>query len=282
MGQLPLLLGLLFTAIPLGTADLPLLRYVSQSVRAHTGSWSHEAQGLAHDDDAWFVTQRHQVWRFPVDHDLREDDPTARRAPIPTALRRRGYDHFGDPGVWGDRLLIPLEGRHRPPLMVVLATHDLEYLGEYMLPRQRKAPWLTVSGDTLYSSNSSVHRRSPIRRYRLSLDDSGALRLKTLAPLRLTTRIRRVQGGVIHPVTGHLVLVSDHDQGGLVVVDLESGEVLGRQPIDVRRGFPFYEELEGATWWDLDGRSTRARGQLHVVMLDNELWTDAVYLKHFR
>lgn len=283
MPQLPLAIGLLLTAVPLGTADLPLLRYVSQSVREQTGDWSHEAQGLSHDDAAWFVSQRHQLWRFPLGHDLRGAPDGALRATIPDHLGRRGYDHFGDPAVWKGRVLVPLEGRRQRPLLCVFSAVSLRFLGALRLPHQYKAPWLAVDGDTLYSSNFRVHRRSPIRRYRLHLDENEGLRLQALPPIHLETRIRRIQGGVIHPETGHLVLVSDTDRGGLVVVDLEAGVVLGRQPIEVRRGFPFYEELQGATWWDLDDRhAPRARGRLHVVMLDNDLGTDAVYVKHFR
>jgi hypothetical protein len=45
------------------------------------------------------------------------------------------------------------------------------------------------------------------------------------------------------------------------------------------------EEPEGLTFWDLDadGRAPGLRGQLHVVLLDNDLVTaDDVYVKHYR
>jgi hypothetical protein len=48
---------------------------------------------------------------------------------------------------------------------------------------------------------------------------------------------------------------------------------------------PFREEPEGLTFWDLDadGRAPGLRGQLHVVLLDNDLLTaDDVYVKHYR
>lgn len=43
------------------------------------------------------------------------------------------------------------------------------------------------------------------------------------------------------------------------------------------------EEPEGLTFWDLnDGRSPNIRGELHVLMLDNdEPDNDDVYLKHY-
>jgi len=290
VGHLPLIITVLFAAAPLATADLPLLRYVSQSVREQTGAWSHEAQGLAHDDSAWFVTQRHQIWRLPLDHDLsRPIEGTdhlhgVRRADIPTALRRRGYAHLGDPAVWRDLVLVPLEGRGRRPLVLSFRADGLRFMGATELP-QRKAPWLAVGeGDVLYSSDFHIHRARPLHRYRLRETATGAAALEPRPAITLRTaqgepaRVRRIQGGVLDPRTGHLVLVSDTDRGGLVLVDLRDGTLLGRQPVDVRRGFPFYEELQGITWWDTGAH----RGRLHVVMLDNDLGTDAVYVKHFR
>jgi hypothetical protein len=42
-----------------------------------------------------------------------------------------------------------------------------------------------------------------------------------------------------------------------------------------------YEEPEGITIWDLgDGRAPRITGQLHVLLLDNEVYDD-IYLKHY-
>lgn len=45
------------------------------------------------------------------------------------------------------------------------------------------------------------------------------------------------------------------------------------------------EEPEGLTFWDLDAdeRAPGLRGQLHVVLLDNDAITaDDVYVKHYR
>lgn len=288
MGHLPLTLCCLFAAAPLATAEVPVFDYVYQSIRGETLRWSHEAQGLAHDEAAWFVTQRHQVWRFPASHDLHRGDLSGvAAAPIPVALRARGYDHFGDPAVWNGRLLIPLEGPRKQPLVAVFATGDLRYLGATALPHQRKAPWIAVdAGGVLYSSNSTLHRESPIRRHRLGASD-GAVTLTPIDTIHLRgpdgrpLRVRRIQGGVLDPDSGQLVLVSNTDAGGLLLVRPEDGTVVGRQPVEVRRGFPYYEELEGVTWWDLDRLGT-GRGRLHLVMLDNNLGTDSVYLKHFR
>jgi hypothetical protein len=48
-------------------------------------------------------------------------------------------------------------------------------------------------------------------------------------------------------------------------------------------GWSKYEEPEGITIWDLDdGRAPHIRGQLHVIMLDNDAATDDdLYFKHY-
>ena len=52
-----------------------------------------------------------------------------------------------------------------------------------------------------------------------------------------------------------------------------------------RHATTYREEPEGLTFWDLDadGRAPGLRGQLHAVLLDNDLLTaDDVYVKHYR
>ena len=35
-----------------------------------THDWSDELNGVTHDADHWYITQKHRLWRFPVGHDL--------------------------------------------------------------------------------------------------------------------------------------------------------------------------------------------------------------------
>jgi HYR domain len=44
------------------------------------------------------------------------------------------------------------------------------------------------------------------------------------------------------------------------------------------------EEAEGLTFWDLDAdpRAPNVGGQLHAILLDNDFFTDDVYVKHYR
>ncbi|HXW11747.1 MAG TPA: hypothetical protein VD694_03220 [Nitrososphaeraceae archaeon] len=44
------------------------------------------------------------------------------------------------------------------------------------------------------------------------------------------------------------------------------------------------EELEGITIWDADvnGTAPFIEGQIHLIMLDNDVSPDDIYFKHFR
>ena len=64
--------------------------------------WTAECQGVTHDRNHWFITQKGAVWRVPLEKDLRDhlEDGVdgVRRRPIPLS----GYDHFGDPVLLAD------------------------------------------------------------------------------------------------------------------------------------------------------------------------------------
>lgn len=99
--------------------------------------------------------------------------------------------------------------------------------------------------------------------------------------------IARVQGGAFSP-GGHLYLVSDTADGGILGFDLVTGRKALHHTVAYNPD-PFGpdelgEELEGITVWDLDsGTPPGIGGQLHVLMIDNELLSDDdLYFKHFR
>ncbi len=278
-------LPLLLIGCTLGEAPSATVRPLHQSLRNAEGAWSDEAQGVAHDSEAWFLTQAWALWRIPLDHDLRrplaEADPKQGifRAAIPLELRRQGYRHLGDPEVHEGVLYVPLEGRWGRARIVAFDPHTLRYLGSATL-KQRRAPWLAFDArGRLHTSTFHISRRRPIRRYALRWR-GGELRLRRLRPLALDRKVRRVQGGAFDP-QGNLHLVSDHRAGGLLTFD-PAGHLLGRHEVPVRRGFPYYEELEGLTFWPLpEAKVPGIHGDLHLLLLDNDLNEDEVFFKHF-
>jgi len=260
--------------------------------------WSEDCQGLANDDDNWFITQMERIWKFPVSHDLNRSvsgpDPAAgiSLATIPRALRSQGYNHFGDPDVHEGRLFVPLEPT-QPCKIVVFSAQTLAYLGAADLDQsqQNSAPWCAINPaeGLLYSSNFDnvdslcVYRPEftegrPslrfLRRFPL-LSESGA-------PLRLN----RVQGGAFSRSSGLLYLICDTagSGGGMFVFDVRTGRKVARVPISYSPGFPNYQELEGVTVWNLESaRAPNVRGQVHVVLIENDILSaDDLWVKHFR
>jgi hypothetical protein len=273
--------------------------------------WTNECQGVTHDENHWFITQKGAVWRVPVGKDLRDHfqdgvDGVRRRA-IPLA----GYDHFGDPDVHDETLYIPLEGVRRvffttiprTPRIAAFRTSDLKFLWSAPLPRQQKAGWCAIdSTGILLSSNSRVTPRDakgegPVFRYRIqpktkSLAFLGRflLRDEQGTPVVLDT----MQGGTFAD-DHHLYISCGFDEGshpswGLHLFDLRTQRRIVRSTngsgsfnYEFHPGGSTDEEPEGLTYWDLDRRNAPGiKGQLHAVLLDNDANGDDVYFKHYR
>src|SRR5215211_2960266 len=118
--------------------------------------WTGECQGVTHDRNHWFITQKGAVWRVPVEKDLRDHLQNGvdgvRRRTIPLA----GYDHFGDPDCHKGTVYIPLEGTRqifpfvsvpRVPRLAAFRSSDLKFLWSAPLPRQQKAGWCAIDSN---------------------------------------------------------------------------------------------------------------------------------------
>jgi hypothetical protein len=127
-------------------------------------------------------------------------------------------------------------------------------------------------------------------RVQLTLVDRFALRDEQGAPLTMDY----MQGGVFS-AKGCLYLVNgfdedfDEDDGGISVFNGATGVRVARSKsgqgpfnYEFHPGFSTYEEPEGITLWDLDGRGAPGiAGELHVLMLDNDSGGDQIYVKHY-
>jgi hypothetical protein len=80
-------------------------------------NWSNDAQGVDHDDNNWYITTTHHLWRIPVGLDLRTvtaNSPGVIRRELATRYPPlAAYDHLGDPDVFRyqgtDYLVVPME-----------------------------------------------------------------------------------------------------------------------------------------------------------------------------
>lgn len=266
--------------------------------------WSEEAQGLAHDGDHWYLTSALDLWRVPVGDDIaaEEPGPNVRHKSIEdTRLSDFGYNHFGDLEHFehdGRRyLFIPITGPEDGPCHAVAAfdPDTLEYIDHDCV---HNASWAALDPDGfLYGCDGVALFRYTVR-WDLLRGDTLRLESETRIPVfdenGRTPDWTAQQGGAFTS-DGELLYIAtgypDAPPGpdGVHVFDTATWRRVakssnGNMPFN----FAFtpeveWEEPEGLTLWDLDdGRAPGIRGQLHVILLDND-WPsqDDIVVKHF-
>ena len=293
--------------------DIERMEYLGTYPKHRNNGWSNALQGVANDKDNWFFTQTGVLWKFPISHDLKDKiGKTVKaglgigRVRIPASLS--AYDHFGDLDQHSGLLYVPLEGGGNPRI-AVFRSSDLAFLDSQVLLRPGGKP-MTQSGwcainptdGLLYTSNTGIDRNdNPIFKFKVGFD-AGKLRLTYAGSLYLKDEDGSgmglkpyMQGGDFSTDGRYLFLVNgkahkfDKDDGGVWVFDALTGRKITKSK--QKGGFRFefhpggtkFEEPEGITYWNLDGRSAPSiKGQLHVILLDNDLNGDEFYLKHYR
>jgi hypothetical protein len=268
--------------------------------------WVEDVQGVAHDANNWFITNTWRVQKIPVTGDLDSSPGPGYidrylwhcqgvfcSTDMP-ALYNDGYSHIGDPdyyqvGAQG-YLLAPVEGGPSPGI-AAFDTSDLSYIDHAYMPGAGGAAWCAVDrGGSLYTSQFTDV--TAIMRWAVdwtTLRDSGTLVMLNPTPLDLLdatgalTTLQHVQGGAFSPSGQRLYLVAD---------DLHVFDMVTRRQVQVSSNgsgifnFQFHpgdgEEPEGIAFWDLDdGRAPNLSGQLHVLLLVNSFFGDAIYFKHY-
>ncbi|MET8509904.1 hypothetical protein ABZV60_35750 [Streptomyces sp. NPDC004787] len=234
---------------------------------------------------------------------------------MPKQLRDAGYEDFKDLDQVNGFLFIPVAGTDRSTGrkkagIAVFKASDLSYLGVHELAgwSHSSAAFFNRRDGFLYVSRSSVSATSPLSRFRVdfSMLASGNVTsaftkgsdryLSEKDGLPIQNPFRNIQGATFDP-NGELYLVNGLedppavDRGGIHEFDTS-----GRLVQDSKNGtsdfnfrydpseFPIGEEPEGADWWDLDALPFYPnRGQLHVILLDNDVFTpDNIFFKHYK
>jgi hypothetical protein len=292
--------------------------YLGGHPQAET-SWSNDAQGVAHDDNNWYITQTEVIWKIPVHLNLDTVTGTTSgvfRVPLTFYSSLEGFHHTGDLVVHRhngiDYLLLPLEGPGKPGTIAVFDCATMGYITKFALPLQSgDAGWCaTDSNGLIYST---LQHASVLFVYELNwplLQSSGIAQLtvhnsqpmfdEQNSAIDLVT----MQGGEFAPGGRLLYLISgfyDDDNGleereGIHVLERSTdqfGNVSWHRVAHSTRGFghfdfyydpgfPTYEEPEGLTVWDLDdGRAPGIRGQLHAFVSDNDADAGDIDFKHY-
>ena len=147
--------------------------------------WHEEAQGLTHDRDNWFISQKEYLWKIPVTHNLNSVSPTApgvKRIGLGGIPELKDFNHFGDPDYYEFEgrgyVIVPLEhvDDHKPcNAIAVFRADSLKYIACQCLPEQEQAPWVAVDPKgNLFSSNSETGKdKKPQRSPKESAQTQG-------------------------------------------------------------------------------------------------------------
>ena len=217
-------------------------KYLGQHPSDRQNGWSDGLQGVGHDQNNWFFTQKNLLWKFPVTHDLNKSVnlyypstfPTSvqKKLPLPAGvktialpepLKRGGYDYFGDLVNHKGYLFIPLEAEkgknNQKPLLVVYRASTLAYVGSARLDKQTKAGWVAINSgnDWLYTSNNNLSSDNKLIAYRIdynALNNNQVFisyqKMKTLYDEHgnIITMKRYMQGGEFSDNGKYLFLVN--------------------------------------------------------------------------
>ena len=171
-------------------------------------------QGVARSGDGWILSGRNVLGT--LDDELHE----TKRAPdvIPPEWAARGFDHVGDPDVYGDYLYAPLEQPDYEKGEQAVAWFDPETLEfvDAMTVAQHENSFLTIDDDGVAYTTDNFDDDTVLR---YDVEDDW----KPLEPLKLDQLVQRIQGA--DAGAGALWLSTDDAQNAIYRVDLDSGAV---------------------------------------------------------
>lgn len=284
--------------------------FINNYPKARENGWSNEIQGVCHDDDNWYFTQKTKLWKFPVTWDLNEKidpkDPPAGVFSTPRPNSESNDDHhLGDMDHYQGFIFIADQWEDYNACISIYRAWDLAPWTQQQVEFNGKAlksiGWCAIRDGYLYTSGSTVDSSSnPVMIYKIDMD-----KVKRGKPDFLTqhaaiyihdengksVELECMQGGCfdkddnLYLVNGYwLDLVWERKKEGISVfhvpaVPAKNGVThVNRISKSSQHGSFQYEfdtsshEPEGITWWDLDidTRAPGIRGCLHVLLLDND------------
>jgi hypothetical protein len=269
-------------------------------------NWAHIVQGLAHDDDSWYVTAAYTIARIPVAQTLDSDAREMLRVfPQPAPLSRSEPGHLGAPA-WADCVLFVPEldargGRaHRSILQVdtcgpmrVLARVDLAAIDESLDPSfvafdpRSERLFVNARFDDV-DRLAALARHCPRRHAACTLTREPSRDLHLHERSGDTFRANAVQAAAFSS-EGTLFLANSPSEFGsdglqaLFVFEPDGtlSRTLSQTAHDVNLGGGLLgdastlPEAEGIAFWDLDdGRAPGMRGQLHLLLAAPRSWPD--------
>ena len=279
-----------------------------------------KVQGVAHDENSWFITTQFWLIKFPVSFDLNTNFVWP---PPPGILYTTypvdGYTYFSDLDQVNGLLFAGMTGPGRKSIAVFRAS-DLKYLG-LKVTVQDDVPWVAYDPLTnlLYSSDSE-HPVDELYRYTVDFGaleglfdaqapDDGIVSSAIVYYDKVTLYeadgsplnppfAKHIQGGVFTP-WGDLYLASGSNEidfnGARMGIHLFGSDFRIKDESVNSCTYPCFEckfnpnfddwqEPEGLDWWnrDIGTASPHISGQLHVLLYDYQLiGPNAWHFKHY-
>ena len=254
--------------------------------------WTVECQGLAFDGHHWLVAsnqRRDHKTRYVYRMDANWSIVSKLAIPV-----EAWHWHLGDLDFHDGHVYAAFEIRDEVP-HVMVSPYDPEH-GTGWTPqfsplggplpeegedtrkdhRPEDMPWCALNPDDelLYASEfgnvTQIHAYDSTRQFE---------RVRTVDVMLDGEAMQEVQGGTFSP-SGMLYL-SVGRPTCVVEVDLDRGGATKVFDVQVRTRRPYYEEMEGLCWAELAPPLVTRASQLHLVVLDNDLLADDVFMKHF-
>jgi hypothetical protein len=246
-------------------------------------AWSRDAQGIAHDDSHWYLSDSWMIYRYPVGADVALDEQTAE------ALVPEDCAHIGDLDFVDGELFAAMENCNNDSGNRLYVYDDqlrVKRWADVPAAAQAQMGWVAVNpiDGMIYASDSDADQLNVYAR-----DFAPGGQLTLVRQVRLDRMYHRVQGGEFS-ASGHLYLVPDAhgfpEGAGIHVFRLDGPAATRVRFIHPDLGSSDSDlELEGITLWDMDavtGAAEPMAGQIHWILLDNDfpLDRDDIHLKH--
>lgn len=288
--------------------------YIGNHPNERTNDWADNAQGVTHDAEHWYISNDGHLFKYHISTNISSNN-YVKRVGIPQELRELTFKKFKALVYYKGFLFVPMEAKYIevfdlqheedpkiPDAIAMFRADDLSYVSRVDLLEEWALGvpgWLAIHPveERLYTSSSKVGHGKGLSVFDLEIHAGGLgfnLTFSHHVHPRMVAQLSSMQGGTFSP-EGEMFLINgyyntDVSKGGINVFGMH--DFYFRQKSTQKGLFRFQwdtsigvaEEPEGMTFWDLDedNRAPHIGGQLHAILLDNDLGNDDVYMKHYR
>lgn len=245
---------------------------------------SENIQGITHDDLFWYISNKYHIYKtqaylnFSAHNYSNYGLANVDQISIPKHLAKKGYDHFGGISISGDDLVVALE-RVKPMKILFFDKSTLVLKFEYDVPLDLSSlSWVAANDHFIYFSRNKLGPDSPL--FRLNKNNLSLKRFTFPADFSL----KRIQGGTIDSKNNQLIFASDDGvkKGGIFTLNLKTLKLKKVLTIPYKKYFPFYQEIEGLTYWPKAHLlNPGLKENLYILMLNNNLFKDSFKLLQY-